>query len=60
MIYPRLILSRELLGEDGVIFISIDDREADNLRCLCREIFGDKNVETMIWKKRWDSGRGRR
>ena len=39
MIYPRLILSRNLLSEDGVIFISIDDHEQDNLRKICDEVF---------------------
>ncbi len=43
MIYPRLILARNLLKEDGVIFISIDDNEVDNLKKICNEIFGDRN-----------------
>ncbi len=42
MMYPRLFLARNLLREDGVIFISIDDHEADNLRKLCNEIFGEE------------------
>ena len=42
MIYPRLLLARKLLSEDGVIFISIDDNELDNLQKLCNEIFGEK------------------
>ncbi|MCR4784318.1 MAG: site-specific DNA-methyltransferase [bacterium] len=41
MIYPRLMLARELLSEDGAIFISIDDNELDNLRKICSEIFGE-------------------
>lgn len=53
MMYPRLFLARNLLREDGVIFISIDDHEADNLRKLCNEVFGEENfVEQIIWKKR--------
>ena len=43
MIYPRLLLSRNLLSDDGVIFISIDDGESDNLRKICNEIFGEDN-----------------
>ena len=42
MMYPRLILARDLLCEDGVIFISIDDNEVDNLKKICNEIFGEK------------------
>src|SRR6202790_5325741 len=42
MMYPRLYLARNLLREDGVIFISIDDNEVDNLRKLCAEIFGEE------------------
>jgi adenine-specific DNA-methyltransferase len=53
MMYPRLFLARNLLGDDGVIFISIDDAEVDNLRKLCNEIFGEENfIEQIIWKKR--------
>ncbi len=43
MMYPRLKLARNLLSEDGVIFISIDDHEVDNLRKLCDEVFGESN-----------------
>nr|WP_246593762.1 site-specific DNA-methyltransferase [Evansella tamaricis] len=43
MIYPRLKLAQNLLREDGVIFISIDDHEADNLKKICHEIFGESN-----------------
>lgn len=53
MMYPRLKLARNLLTDDGVIFISIDDNEVDNLRKICNEIFGEFNfVECLIWKKR--------
>lgn len=53
MIFPRLLLSRTLLKEDGVIFISIDDNEYDNLKKLCDEVFGEENfISTFIWKKR--------
>ena len=53
MMYPRLFLARNLLREDGVIFIHIDDHEVDNLRKLCDEIFGEENfVATFIWEKR--------
>ncbi|SMB90271.1 adenine-specific DNA-methyltransferase [Pasteurella testudinis DSM 23072] len=48
--YPRLILARELLSEDGVIFISIDDNEQANLKMACDEIFGEENfVSELIW-----------
>ncbi len=53
MMYPRLYLARNLLKEDGVIFISIDDNEVSNLRKLCDEIFGEENfIAEIIWKKR--------
>ena len=53
MIYPRLILARDLLTDDGVIFISIDDNEQDNLVRLGKEIFGESNfVATFPWRKR--------
>ena len=48
MIYPRLKLARDLLTEDGVIFISIDDNEDDNLRKVCDEIFGECNFLAQI------------
>ncbi|TXK91191.1 site-specific DNA-methyltransferase [Parageobacillus sp. SY1] len=52
MMYPRLKLARNLLREDGVIFISIDDTEAANLRKLCDEVFGENNfVTTFIWQR---------
>jgi len=53
MMYPRLKLARNLLKDDGVIFISIDDNEVANLRKLCDEIFGEDNfVAEFIWEKR--------
>ena len=52
MIYPRLKVSRELLRRDGVIFISIDDAEADSLRLMCNEILGEENfVARLVWEK---------
>lgn len=54
MMYPRLKVARNLLREDGVILISIDDGEIDNLRKLCAEIFGEENfVTTIIWQKKY-------
>jgi adenine-specific DNA-methyltransferase len=54
MMYPRLYLARNLLSDDGVIFISIDDNEVANLRLLCDEIFGSENFVTQIeWQKRY-------
>ena len=53
MIYPRLVLARNLLTTDGVIFISIDDNEMDNMRKICDEIFGDENfIGQFIWQRR--------
>lgn len=51
--YPRLYIARQLLREDGVIFISIDDNEQANLKLLCDEIFGEENfVANLIWQKK--------
>lgn len=53
MIYPRLMAARTLLTEDGVIFISIDDNEVENLRKICDEVFGSDNfVANYIWEKK--------
>ena len=53
MMYPRLKLAKDLLSDDGVIFISIDDNEVDNLRKIGNEIFGDANfVSNLIWQSR--------
>ncbi len=53
MMYPRLKIARDLLSEDGVIFISIDDNEVHNLRKICDEIFGAVNfVAQFTWKRR--------
>lgn len=53
MIYPRLQLARNLLTDDGVIFISIDDNEVSNLKAICDEAFGESNFVGMIlWKKK--------
>lgn len=50
MMYPRLRLSRSLLSDDGMIFISIDDNEVDNLKKVCAEIFGEENfVAQFVW-----------
>ena len=52
MMYPRLILARQLLREDGVIFISIDDNEIHNLRQMMNEIFGEENfLLTFCWRR---------
>ena len=53
MIYSRLLLARNLLTDDGVIFISIDDNEQENLEKICDEVFGRTNMVGMIlWKKK--------
>lgn len=52
MIYPRLKVARDLLSDDGVIFISIDDNEQDNLRKVCDEVFGGQNfIAQLIWER---------
>ena len=52
MMYPRLVLARDLLSEDGVIFISIDDCEANNAQFICNDVFGATNFITrFIWRK---------
>ena len=57
MIYARLRLARNLLSDDGLIFISIDEGEASNLKLVCDEIFGPDNfVEQIAWKNKYGSG----
>ena len=52
MMYPRLFLARQLLADDGAIFVSIDDHEVHDLRLLMNEVFGEENfVATVIWQK---------
>ncbi len=54
MMYPRLFMARQLLREDGVIFVSIDDHEVHNLRLLMNEIFGEENfVASIVWQKKY-------
>jgi len=54
MMYPRIKLARNLLKEDGLMFISIDENEIDNLRKICNEIFGPNNyITTIVWEKRF-------
>ncbi len=56
MIYSRLMLARNLLSDDGVIFISIDDNEVFNLKELCDEVFGSQTfLATFVWKRRASS-----
>ncbi|MBN8992425.1 MAG: site-specific DNA-methyltransferase [Rhizobiales bacterium] len=52
MLYPRLRLARQLLRQDGVIFISINDKELSNLLTICSEIFGEENfIATLVWER---------
>ena len=52
MIYPRLKVAKDLLTDDGVIFISIDDNEVENLRKVCDEVFGERNfIAQLIWER---------
>lgn len=57
MMYPRLRLSRNLLSDNGIIFISIDDHEYSNLKKICDEIFGESNfIANFIWEKGKEGG----
>lgn len=57
MMYPRLKLARNLLKDDGLIFLSIDDNEVHNLRKVCDEIFGENNfVSQVVWKSKYGAG----
>lgn len=57
MMYPRLKLLRELMRDDGLIFISIDDNEIIHLKMICDEIFGEQNfVHQIIWKNKYGPG----
>lgn len=57
MMYPRLKMSRNLLSKNGIIFISINDNEVDNLKKLMNEIYGEKNyVTTFVWEKGKEGG----
>lgn len=52
-LYPRLLLSRDLLKPEGVVFISIDDNELGNLKLLCDDVFGEENfVSQLVWEKK--------
>src|SRR5262249_974910 len=54
--YPRLKLARELLRDDGVIFVSIDDNEVHNLRQIMNEVFGEEHfIANIVWQKRYVS-----
>lgn len=54
MMYPRLFLAKNLLRQDGVIFVSIDDNEVHNLRLLMNEVFGEENfMASIIWQKKY-------
>ena len=54
MIYPRLKLAKDLLAEDGIIFVSIDEHESHNMRKICDEIFGAENfISQIVWEKRY-------
>ena len=54
MMYPRLKLARNLLREDGVLFLTLDDTEVSNMRCICDEIFGEENfLANIVWQKKY-------
>lgn len=57
MMYPRLKLARNLLCDDGLIFISVDEHEVSNLLKMCDEVFGEENfIENIVWKKSYGGG----
>ena len=57
MMYPRLFLAKNLLRDDGVIFVHIDDNEVHNLRLIMNEIFGEENfIEQIVWKSKFGAG----
>lgn len=57
MLYPRLKIAKDFLSDEGLIFISIDDNEVENLTKICNEIFGEENhIETVIWKNKYGAG----
>jgi adenine-specific DNA-methyltransferase len=57
MMYPRLKLSRGMLRDDGLIFVSCDDSEAENLRVMMNEVFGEENlICQLVWKKSYGGG----
>ena len=57
MMYPRIRLAKDFLTDDGIILISIDDCEEQNLKKICDEVFGKENfIDTLIWKKRYGGG----
>ena len=57
MMYPRLFLARQLLTEDGIIFVSIDDHEVYNLRLIMNEIFGEENyIQQLVWQRHGGAG----
>ena len=59
MMYPRLKLAKDLLSDDGLICISIDNNEVENLRKICDEIYGTQNcVSQMVWKNKYGAGGG--
>ena len=59
LIFPRLLVARNLLSDDGVIFISIDDHEVENLVRIADEVFGESNrLAILVWKKKYTGGKG--
>ena len=57
MMYPRLFLARQLLADDGLIFVSIDDNEVHNLRLMMNEIFGEENcIQLLVWQRHTGAG----
>lgn len=58
MIYPRLRLAKDLLADDGAIFVSIDEHEHENLIHIMNEIFGESNyIDSIVWDKKGSAKR---
>jgi adenine-specific DNA-methyltransferase len=58
MMYSRLMLAKNLLSDDGVIFVSIDDNEVENLKKMMNETFGENNTEILVWNKESEGSSG--
>lgn len=58
MLYPRLVLAKQLLSENGVIFCSIDDKNQAYIKCLFDEIFSDKNTDVLVWNTEAEGNSG--
>ncbi len=56
MVYPRLVIARNMLSPNGVIYVSIDENEVCNLMKICDEVFGANSIDVLIWRKNGKQG----